>query len=463
MNSISLRKRSLIILSILALIMVMCGGGATEEEATEEVVEEVVVETLDSPAVTTAKSVNTDFGVTEEPCPEAIGNFPTNADQAKGCIYLGILSDYTGPYGAAGLPVEIGIRSYWAWKNLTGCLGDYCVAVREAADTGYNPQKHLEEYNAMRNDVAALALSLGTPLTLFILDELDKDNMLAAPLSWYSGWSFDAVDKGLIIEYGSTYCADGMNGLDWSLDNLPVDIKTIGIVAQQDDYGLDYAAGVKTAAAARGVEVAWEYLYAPGQFDVTQAVGLLVTKPVDAYFPAVDPGSMAQMAGGAAQNGVVPITMMATPSYSGQFVIEGSPVKGLFESGAFYISSVFAPYGGNTAGHENMRNILAGAGVESTSVYIVAGWASQQHISSALEAAIKGTDLTRAGIRRAAANVPVSSDGMFPSKTLGANVQTPVSVMTTPNGALPGGTAILNDGFTGPTGEGYDWSGGPCS
>ena len=76
----------------------------------------------------------------------------------------------------------------------------------------------------MRNDVAALALSLGTPLTLFILDELDKDNMLAAPLSWYSGWSFDAVDKGLIIEYGSTYCADGMNGLDWSLDNLPVDM-----------------------------------------------------------------------------------------------------------------------------------------------------------------------------------------------------------------------------------------------
>ena len=149
MNSISLRKRSLIILSILALIMVMCGGGATEEEATEEVVEEVV-ETLDSPAVTTAKSVNTDFGVTEEPCPEVIGDFPTNADQAKGCIYLGILSDYTGPYGAAGLPVEVGIRSYWAWKNLTGCLGDYCVAVKEAADTGYNPQKHLEEYNAMR-------------------------------------------------------------------------------------------------------------------------------------------------------------------------------------------------------------------------------------------------------------------------------------------------------------------------
>ena len=43
---------------------------------------------------------------------------------------------------------------------------------------------------------------------------------------------------------------------------------------------------------------------------------------------------MAQVAG-AAQKGVIPITMMATPSYSGQFVVEGSPVKALMESGDF--------------------------------------------------------------------------------------------------------------------------------
>ena len=55
MNSISLRKRSLIILSILALIMVMCGGGATEEEATEEVVEESE-ETAEEVAETTEEA-----------------------------------------------------------------------------------------------------------------------------------------------------------------------------------------------------------------------------------------------------------------------------------------------------------------------------------------------------------------------------------------------------------------------
>ena len=108
--------------------------------------------------------------------------------------------------------------------------------------------------------VAALAMSLGTPQTLFILDEMDKDNMIAAPMSWYSGWSYKSVDKGLVVEFGSAYCADGMNAVDWALANLPVDIKTIGIMGLAGDYGGDWAAGVKAAAAANGLTVAWEYV-----------------------------------------------------------------------------------------------------------------------------------------------------------------------------------------------------------
>ena len=110
-----------------------------------------------------------------------------------------------------------------------------------------------------------------------------------------------------------------------------------------------------------------------------------------------------------------------------------------------------------------MRNILAGAGVESTSVYIVAGWASQQHISSALEASIKGTDLTRAGIRRAAANVDVSSDQMMPIKNLGRDggqTETYVGVPTADNLS---GINTLAWPYTGPTAAARDWTAGPCS
>ena len=80
----SLRKRGIIIFSILSLVIVACGGAA-EEEVVEETVEEAVVESLDSPAVTTATAVKTGTGVTAEPCPAEIGGVPT------GCLL------YTSP------------------------------------------------------------------------------------------------------------------------------------------------------------------------------------------------------------------------------------------------------------------------------------------------------------------------------------------------------------------------------
>ena len=71
---------------------------------------------------------------------------------------------------------------------------------------------------------------------IYLLDELDKDDMIAAPMSWYSGYAYKDLDKGLIVEFGSAYCAQGMNAVDWALANLPVDIKTVGIIGNAGDY-----------------------------------------------------------------------------------------------------------------------------------------------------------------------------------------------------------------------------------
>ena len=105
-----LRKQGIILFTILALIMVACGGGDTAEETVEETTP--VVESLDSPAVTTASTVKTGVGITSEPCPEVIGGIPTGADPSKGCIYLGLLNDYTGPYGPLGPALETGQRAF---------------------------------------------------------------------------------------------------------------------------------------------------------------------------------------------------------------------------------------------------------------------------------------------------------------------------------------------------------------
>ena len=456
----SKRERGVIIFSILLLVLAACGGGATEE--TSEPVEEVVAETLDSPAVTTASTLKTGVGVTDEPCPEAVGGIPTGANPAQGCIYLGLLNDYTGPYAAVSVGLETGQRAFWLAVNSTGGIGGYSVAITEGQDTGYNPQKHLEGYNAIRNDVAALAMSLGTPQTVFILDELDADNMVSAPMSWYSGWSYKSVDRGLVVEFGSAYCADGMNAVDWAVDNYPAPIKKIGIIAYQGDYGGDWAAGVKKAAATHGMEVAWEYIPPVTEFDITQAAGLLVTQPVDAYFPALSPSLMAQVIGGAAQAGVIPLAMLAAPSYNDAFVQEGFPLKAVFESGAVYTMAFVDPFEADTAGHAAMRATL-GNFTDSASTFLVAGWASQYHLKGVLEAAIKGGDLTRAGIRRAAANVNVESEGMMPTRELGQNRADADSSIGQPDGSIPSGSRSLASRYVGKTAAAYDWNAGPCS
>ncbi len=458
----SLRKQGIILFTILALVLVACGGDAAEEEVVEETTPEVV-ETLDSPAVTTAQSVKTGVGVTSDPCPEAVGSFPTGADPSKGCIYLGLINDYTGPYGALGPALELGQRAFWLWANTAGGVGDYSVTIVEGGDAQYNPAKHLEVYNSQRDNVAALAMSLGTPQTLFILDELDKDDMIAAPMSWYSGYAYKDLDKGLIVEFGSAYCAQGMNAVDWALANLPVDIKTVGIIGNAGDYGGDWAKGVAAAAEANGITVAWSYLPPATEFDVAQAVGLMVTQPVDAYFPALGPTAMAQVAGGAFQQGITPIAMMAAPSFNDAFVREGFALAPLFTSGSMYVTAFVDPYEADTPGHAAMRATFDAVGQVTGNLFVTAGWSSQYHLKGVLEAAIKGGDLTRAGIRRAAANVDVDSDGMMPIKNLGkdgAQTETFVGVPTSDNLS---GIKSLASKYTGPSAAAYDWSAGACS
>ena len=60
----SLRKQGIIIFIAFALVLSACGGDAAEEEVVVEETTPEVVETLDSPAVTTAQTVKTGVGVT---------------------------------------------------------------------------------------------------------------------------------------------------------------------------------------------------------------------------------------------------------------------------------------------------------------------------------------------------------------------------------------------------------------
>ena len=65
------------------------------------------------------EGIKVDFGVTDEPCPQAV-------DTSKGCIYLGTISDLTeGPFKVLGVPITDAQRAFWQRVNGQGGIGGY--------------------------------------------------------------------------------------------------------------------------------------------------------------------------------------------------------------------------------------------------------------------------------------------------------------------------------------------------
>ena len=156
--------------------------------------------------------VATDVGVTEEPCPGG------NPD--RGCIYLGVLTDESGPFQAASAPLYGAQQLFWATVNAgDGIGGAYDVAVPEdlKKDTQYQPDVLVASYNQIAGDVAALAMSLGTSQSIAAIPDYERDSTIAVPMSWWSGWAFEDS----IIEFGTNYCFEAMNAIDWAAGAFP--------------------------------------------------------------------------------------------------------------------------------------------------------------------------------------------------------------------------------------------------
>ena len=216
-------------------------------------------------------------GVTDEACPEAV-----NAD--NGCIYLGTISDLTqGPFAPLGVPITDAQAAFWNRVNEDGGIGGYDIDVTTyVKDNLYNPQTHQQVYGEIEGDVLALAQTLGSPTTLAIIPDMDRDEMIGAPASWTSLWAFEDA----ILESGANYCVEGMNAVDYMVGEK--DISSVMAVGFPGDYGGDGAAGAEIAAEANGLEFTGVET-APGQVATVDSInpGILVEDGVITY---QDPG-----------------------------------------------------------------------------------------------------------------------------------------------------------------------------
>jgi ABC-type branched-subunit amino acid transport system substrate-binding protein len=417
------------LLLALALALPACGA---EEEATGE------------------GGVKTDVGVTSEPC-------PGSPHKERGCIYLGTLSDLTeGPFAPLAVPITDAQKAFWQRVNDSGGIGgEYDVDVEKyTRDNKYNPEEHVAKLREIEPNVVALAQSLGTPPTLAGLEIQQQGEIVAAPASWWSGWTFD--DESLILESGQSYCTESMNGLDWAAEEFGKPSKVLA-VGYPGDYGGDSAAGAEIWAEANGA-TGQTVETAPNATAGNQdaAVAAIAKAAPDVVLLATGPAEMAEIVGKAVAGGFDGQFIGSVPTWNPAILkSEAAPAV---EAKYHYVSP-WAPYGADTPAHRAMEE-AAGGKPPANDGYTF-GWIWSYPLKAVLEQALENGDLTRAGVRAAVEQATVDYEGALPSQSYGGDPNETVvreAVIAKPDPKAPLGASVRKDLFAGPTAEAHDFT-----
>ena len=360
------------------------------------------------PAATDAPppAVATGVGVTEAPCGDAVND-------GNGCIYLGVISDLTvGPFSALAIPAVKGLNAFWDAVNSDGGIGGFDVTV-------------------------------------------------TVPATWWSGWAFAKSDgNGLVIEAGANYCHEAMNDFDFALSTFGPDM-TYGLVYFPNDYGFDYSAGIKIAAAANGIgAAAVDHVQIPQSVggDVAEAVTLILGAELDVVFITTGPNEMAGTLGGVAGAGGTTVFIGTHPTWNPALVGLTDLVPALE---ALYFQSDWIPgWYGDSEGHRKAK-AAADAVDQAPNEWFLNGWASQYPVKALLTQAIGDGDITRAGTAAAASKLTdVSFEGMVPNSNLAGTPESVprASLINRVDATAPGGTVNVTPLAVGPTAAAHDFT-----
>lgn len=321
-------------------------------------------------------------------------------DLATKTISIGVLNDESGPAAAIGRPWGTGLRVLAAQINAggSGLLPEGWNVRLVERDHGYNPQRSVQLFNEIRDQVLFMATTFGTPNTLPLRPHLARHKMVAFPASLSS--------KMAEFEYtppiGPSYRLEVMRALDWMVQQAGgADKVKLGLVYQQDDYGADGRDAVAEAAPKLGLKVVSEQTYAPGQPDFTAVVTALKEAGATHVMMTSLPSATAPMLGVAAQLDYRPVWVGNSPSWIDRFFDAKVVPPTIFAN--FHWVTSFTFWGENVP---LMKPFLAayekfGRAVAPPDYYILASYAVGLVEMQALSRCIASGDVTREGFMKA--------------------------------------------------------------
>ena len=459
-----LMVRLLALLAVLSLVAAACGSdgdgdtasdGGTTTPADDAPADDAPAD--DAPADDAPAEMATDVGVTDDE------------------IRLGLITDLTGPFAGLTVPITDGLEGYWEWVNSNGGIAGRDV-ILDIQDAAYDIDAFGQFYDQMSDDgdegSVMMQMSLGSPMTASIREDLVDDEFAAIPLSWNSSWSDEA--SGNIYEFGTNYCVESMNGIEWMAKNK--DVTKVAVIGRAGDYGEDGSIGAKMAIEALGLELAYDGQgqVVPGA-DPTPVATAIAESDAELVWITGGAADLAGMMGRAAELGYTGLWAGNGPSYN-QVLLASEALAGLL--GATYTNFSPAPAmdPAQSAGMAEALAIFKETRPDSqyNAAYVI-GYIMGEIARQGLETAAANGDMTRQGVVDALAATSVDLQGLTETITYSGNPNDvipresyvysidpsgydPEATMGT---GVPGNDGVVQiDTFTGDVAAGFEYE--PC-
>jgi ABC-type branched-subunit amino acid transport system substrate-binding protein len=276
------------------------------------------------------------------------------------------------------------------------------------------------------------AHSTGSQQTLSVLPNLIEDDLLALPVTWYSGWSDPQMGANL-LETGSNYCMEAINTISYideqhraATGRAP----KLAIITFPDDFGRDSAAGARYAAEQLGIEIVYngEGTVIPGQ-DLRPIAAAAAASGADYTWMATDPISMVEIVGTALQLGYTGQWGVAMVSFSDRLL---STALGDYMAQNMLMSTLILPLGAEAEDMAEVISVLAAAYPDRyPSTGLIEGYLEFVVAKNVLERATELGDLTPSGVVGAARRIgSLSYGGLAPSNIYSGDAASTVTRAT---------------------------------
>ncbi len=357
-------------------------------------------------------------GTTTGAAPAGNNTDPASVKTDKGVtadkITLGVMTDLSGPFAPLTSIITHGNQEYWKERNASGgvCGRQVELVIK---DHGYDTQKAVVQYRDLNTKVAALQQLVGSPMTTALLPSLKTDRMLTIPASWPSS----LLGSDFVIETGTTYEIEQINGLGYLFDEGKIKSgDKIGALYFEGEYGEAGLKGVKYFADKNGLKVV-EQKIQPTDEDMTGQVAAFKRAGVKAIAVTTAPTQMASAAGISAATGLnVPI-MGNNPTFD-PAVLKSPAAKAIIANG-YFMGPVPPITAKNAKVKKSMDAYAKAYPKDAPKNAALVGFVEGKVMYSALDQACKNGDLTRDGIVKAARQLEGISTGGLTAGPLSYN------------------------------------------